>query len=255
MLQGGPMALRPRHLVRTALVAIVGLIGAALWAVPAGAVGPVTTPAALAAAWANPNAGVIDIGADIALCPGVQRTSNIPVIVDGHGHTVRATCPTDLFVQNGTGGVAFTNIVLRDIPTDETDETGHAVRSSGDVLLYKTQVLHTQGIGGAAVSGDEVFVLTSKFQDNTMVGDFGRWGAVRGRAVYAQGSTFLDNSGRFGATAIDADESLTVDFSRFERNFASGTGAGALASNGHLVITRSVFVDNGTGASLGGVVS
>ena len=62
-----------------------------LAAAPAAAAGPVTNAAQLAAAWSNPGFTFIDLGADIALCPGVQRTSSKLAIVNGHGHTVRKT--------------------------------------------------------------------------------------------------------------------------------------------------------------------
>jgi len=238
------------------LVLVVACLAVPLLAAaPAGAAGPVTNAAQLAAAWSNPGITFIDLGADIALCPGVQRTSSRLAIVNGHGHTVRGTCPVDLFVQHGTGAVWFINTTLRDVTTDEDQVAGSAVLAAdASVVLVKTQVLNTQGFGGGAVQGKNVWAFDSTFANNSLIGDFGSHSAISAGDVVVWNSTFTDNSSRFTPGAINAGDDVTIHGSRFERNFASSS-AGAVNALGDVSITGSHFVNNGTGGALGGVVS
>ena len=227
-----------------------------LAASPASAAGPVTNAAELAAAWSNPGFTFIDLGADIALCPGVQRTSNRLVVVNGHGHTVRGTCPTDLFVQHGTGAVWFVNTTLQDVTTDEDQVQGSAIlATAASVVLVKSKVLHTQGFGGGAVQGADVWAFDSTFADNALVGDFGSHSAINASDdVVVWNSTFTDGRSRFTPGGINAGDDVTIHGSRFERNFSS-SGAAAVNALGDVSISKSQFVTNGTSGALGGVVS
>ena len=68
----------------------------------------------------------------------------------------------DLFVQHGTGAVWFINTTLRDVTTDEDQVAGSAgLAADAGVVLVKTQVLNTQGFGGGAVQGKNVWAFDS----------------------------------------------------------------------------------------------
>ncbi len=71
----------------------------------------------LRAAWGNPRVTAIDVTADIFLraCEvgDPMRESARPVLLDGHGHTLRQTCfEKRLLRQDGTGFVELRNVTL-----------------------------------------------------------------------------------------------------------------------------------------------
>src|SRR5260370_6207358 len=82
-------------------VVALGLAASLLlaWSDPAGAA-TVTDETTLRAAWTNPAEIRIDLAADITLtCDGGgtgQRTSTIPLTLDGHGHTITLKCANSL---------------------------------------------------------------------------------------------------------------------------------------------------------------
>ena len=84
------------------LIALAGLVPSAA------AAAPVRTEAQLRRAWADPLRTRIDLGADIMLrdCLHLEpiRESPYPIVLDGHGHTLRQTCfERRLLRQDGTG--------------------------------------------------------------------------------------------------------------------------------------------------------
>jgi hypothetical protein len=198
----------------------------------------------------------ISLGADIDLCPGVRRSSSKPVLLNGNGHTLRATCATDLLVQDGTGTLSLREVTLRDATTDYDQNFGDAVLASGaTVVLVGSQILHNDGWTGA-VRGHDVRVVDSRFEDNALAIELGGGGAVVAvRDAVAWRSSFVNNFSIGDAGGINAGVDITVDGSRFERNFST-SNAGALNAFGNVTANRSTFTTNGTGgAGLGGVVT
>jgi hypothetical protein len=99
----------------------VGIAVLMTWTAPAGAI-TVSDERTFLAAWSNPSETRIDLATDITLtCGGsaVARHSAIPLILDGHGHTITAACtggPALVVLNDTTGGgsspVVFSNVTI-----------------------------------------------------------------------------------------------------------------------------------------------
>ncbi|MET0769430.1 MAG: hypothetical protein ABW081_05940, partial [Solirubrobacteraceae bacterium] len=77
----------------------------------------VTTEEGLRRAWADPLRRRIDLGADIVLrdCGSGDpvRESPFPLLLEGHGHTLRQTCfEQRLLRQDGTGFLELREVTL-----------------------------------------------------------------------------------------------------------------------------------------------
>src|SRR5215210_7738629 len=98
---------------------------------------PVRTEVQLRRAWADPDRTRIDVGADIVLrdCSGMEpiRESPYPIVVHGHGHTIRQACfERRLLRQDGTGHVALRDIHLT---RGGADGPGAAVTTRGELTV------------------------------------------------------------------------------------------------------------------------
>ena len=102
----------------------------------------VDTESELRAAWANPRVTAIDVTADISLraCErgDPMRESGRPMLLDGHGHTLRQTCfEKRLLRQDGTGFVELRNVTLT---RGGSDGPGAAVTTRGEIMVVDSKV-------------------------------------------------------------------------------------------------------------------
>jgi hypothetical protein len=112
------------------VVVALGLVASLLvaWSDPADAV-TVTDETTLRAAWSNPAETRIDLAADITLtCDGGgtnQRTSTIPLTLDGHGHSITQTCANSLalVVLNDASGGGASPVTLRNVTMNRGNAT------------------------------------------------------------------------------------------------------------------------------------
>jgi predicted outer membrane repeat protein len=184
-----------RRRILVALVAVSTVVGAGLVVSSAGPAGATTVSdeASLRAAFGDPNETQIDLAADIALssiCPdgSVGRNSGMPLVVNGHGHTVTQTCTSGVSgvfqVINGTT-MTFENITI----------TGGHTAGNG---------------GGVSIGGSPTFI------DATVSGNTASGGGSEGGGVFATGTASFTNStvsnnssSRDGGGVAAGDVSLT----------------------------------------------
>jgi predicted outer membrane repeat protein len=183
----------------------------------------VDTEPELRAAWANPRVTSIDVTADIFLraCElgDPMRESSRPMLLDGHGHTLRQTCfEKRLLRQDGTGYVELHNITLT---RGGSDGPGAAVTTRGEIAVIDSTVKQNlaEEPGGGIMSQRRATIVRSVITGNLANDD--------GGGVYAR---------RGGIQVYDSIVS---------GNLVDGSG-GALGSTGDILVVRSHFDGNTT---------
>src|SRR5262245_13551385 len=176
----------------------------------------VDTERELRAAWGNPRVTAIDVTADIFLraCElgDPMRESPRPVLLDGHGHTLRQTCfEKRLLRQDGTGFVALRNVTLT---RGGSDGPGGAVTTRGEIAVIDSTIKQNlaEEPGGGVMSQRRATIIRSVITGNLANDD--------GGGVYAR---------RGGIQVYD---------SNISGNLVDGSG-GALGSTGDILVVRS----------------
>jgi hypothetical protein len=184
----------------------------------------------LRAAWSNPRVTAIDLRADIFLraCElgDPLRESARPVLLDGHGHTLRQTCfEKRLLRSDGTGFVELRNVTLT---RGGSDGPGGAVTTRGEIKVVDSKVHENlaEEPGGGIMSQRRAIIIRSVITGNLANDD--------GGGVYAR---------RGGIQVFD---------SVVNANLVDGSG-GALASTGDILVVRS-HVDGNTTDGDGGAI-
>ena len=234
----------------------------------------VGTESELRAAWANPRVTAIDVTANIFLraCEvgDPMRESARPVLLDGHGHTLRQTCfEKRLLRQDGTGFVELRNVTLT---RGGSDGPGGAVTTRGEIAVIDSKL--TQNLaeepGGAVMSQRRATIVRSVITGNLANDDGGGVYARRGGIqVYdsilsanlvdgsggALGSTgdilvvrsHLDGNttdGDGGAIYTDEDGDVTVIDSTVSGSTADGPGGAIFTLDGDVTIVGSTLTGN-----------
>lgn len=191
---------------------------------------PVTTELQLRRAWANPTRTRIDLGADIALrdcfLGDPMRESPYPMLLDGHGHTIRQTCfEKRVLRQDGTGWLDIRNVTLT---RGGSDGPGAALTSRGEILLQDCVIKQNlaEEPGGGVFSMRRVTAYRCRINGNLANDD--------GGAIYAR---------RGGVQVYD---------SVLSTNLVDGSG-GAIGSTGDILLVRS-WVDGNTTDGDGGAL-
>jgi predicted outer membrane repeat protein len=194
--------------------------------------GPVAvdTEKELRAAWANPRVTAIDVMANIFLraCElgDPMRESFRPILLDGHGHTLRQTCfEKRLLRQDGTGFVELRNVTLT---RGGSDGPGAAITTRGEILVIDSTVKENlaEEPGGGIMSQRRATIIRSVITGNLANDD--------GGGVYAR---------RGGIQVYDSIVS---------GNLVDGSG-GALGSTGDILVVRS-HMDGNTTDGDGGAI-
>ena len=148
--------------------------------------GPVAvdTEPELRAAWGNPRVTAIDVGADIFLraCElgDPLRESSRPILLDGHGHTLRQTCfEKRLLRQDGTGYVELRDVTLT---RGGSDGPGGAVTTRGEITVIDSKVQQNlaEEPGGGIMSQRRATIIRSVITGNLANDDGGGVYARRG---------------------------------------------------------------------------
>lgn len=229
---------------------VVGTVLVAL-AAPAGAV-QVSTEAELRAAFATETQ--IDIQADITLTDctdggDVAREGvTDPVTIDGHGHTVRQTCPQRVFFQGGSGLMTVRNLTITggDSPVSAN---GGGILSASALTLENTTIVENEagGAGGGIASDGPTTITRSTIHSNTSNGVGG--GISTGPAAHTlvvTDSTVSNNlGGGIGTPADDPDASVTVVNSTITGNTNGGPSRGSgIFSSGSTTLVYATIVRN-----------
>ena len=186
--------------------------------------------------------------------------STTAIVVYGHGHTLRQTCPTmRVLTQLGTGAVTVKNITITGgdaIAPGGDGKSGGAIGSAGDVFVTNATLTGNrtdEGSGGAVSTPTNVVVSNSTVDDNQA----GRGGAIdSGGDVSVSDSTVTDNHVNVShGGAIRAAGNVTVSNSTIVDNTAIHGDGGGITAGGSTSITDSTLSGNVAGRDGGAVAS
>jgi hypothetical protein len=249
---------------------------------PAGAVGPsprsdeqlVTTELQLRRAWADPTRTRIDLGADIELrdCHrgDPMRETPYPLVLDGHGHTLRQTCfEKRVLRQDGTGWLDIRDVTLT---RGGSDGPGAALTSRGEILLQDCVIKQNlaEEPGGGVFSMRRVTAYRCRIDGNLANDDGGgiyaRRGGVQvydsvlstnlvdgsGGAIGSTGDILVVDSwvdgnttdGDGGALYTDEDGDVTVIHSLIDGSDADGPGGAIFTLDGDVAVLDSTLTGN-----------
>lgn len=192
----------PRLAVLAGTLALAGAAAVVLSA-PAGAT-TVSTEKEFRDAWTNDAETQIDLANDIVLsdgggCTGVSvrpNTAALPIVLDGHGHTITQQCPNNGVLRDeGSGALTVSNLTI----TGGSPSSGAGgLRVDGDVTLNNSVV--TGNIRtGLSIGG--VGVLNNSVVSNNHAGNFATAGIGFGSLLTLQNSTVSGNTAGHNATA------------------------------------------------------
>ncbi|MGB0099579.1 MAG: hypothetical protein WBP61_04790 [Nocardioides sp.] len=266
--------MRCRFLVVLCVVLILVATAAPALAGPADPTDPVTTEVQLRRAWADPTRTRIDLGDDIALrdCQlgDPMRESPYPMLLDGHGHTIRQTCfEKRILRQDGTGWLDIRDVTLT---RGGSDGPGAALTSRGEIVMSDCVVKQNlaEEPGGGVFSMRRVTVHRCRINGNLANDDGGaiyaRRGGVQvydsvlstnlvdgsGGAIGSTGDILVVDSwvdgnttdGDGGALYTDEDGDVTVVRSSIDGSDADGPGGAIFTLDGDVAIYDSVLIGN-----------
>ena len=217
----------------------------------------VRNEAELRAAWTDPRRTRIDLAADITLrdCHTGDpiRESPYPLLLDGHGHTVRQTCfEKRLLRQDGTGYLDLRHVTLT---RGGADGPGAALTSRGEIILWDTVIRQnlSEEPGGGVFSMRRVTVHDSHINGNLANDDGGGVYARRGGVeIYDSvlSNNLVDGSG--GAVASTGD--ILVVRSRVDGNTTDGDGGALYADEDGDVTVIDSLIDGSDADGPGGAI-
>lgn len=264
--------------VRTWLAVISGGVFAAggflvLGAAPASATS-VSTEAQLRAAFAADT--VIDVQADITLtdCTGggdVARLAGVtdPITINGHGHTIRQTCPQRVFFQGGSGLMTVNDLTITGGNSPVGASGGGILSSSPLTILDTTIVSNRAGGAGGGIASDGVTTISGSTIDSNISSGVGGGISLGPDAhdLTVTNSTVSRNvGGGIGTPASDPDASVTVINSTITQNTngPSSLGSGIFSSAATTLVYSSLVnntadhfsnLDTATLQSFGSVIT
>ena len=234
----------------------------------------VRTETQLRRAWADPVRTRIDLGADIVLrdcfLGDPIRESPYPLLLDGHGHTIRQSCfEKRVLRQDGTGWLDVRDVTLT---RGGSDGPGAALTSRGEIMLRDCAILQNlaEEPGGGVFSMRRVTVhrcaITGNLANDDGGGIYARRGGVQvydsvlstnlvdgsGGAIGSTGDilvvrTKVDGNttdGDGGALYADEDGDVTVVGSLIDGSDADGPGGAIFTLDGDVAILDSTLIGN-----------
>jgi hypothetical protein len=234
----------------------------------------VATEAQLRRAWTDPERRRIDLTDDIFLrdCETGDpiRESPYPLLLDGHGHTIRQTCfEKRVLRQDGTGYLELRRVELT---RGGSDGPGAAVTTRGELTFVGGVVSDNlaEEPGGGLFSMRRVTVRSSRISGNLANDDGGgvyaRRGGVQvydsvvsnnlvdgsGGAVGSTGDILIVRSevdgnttdGDGGALYADEDGDVTVIHSLIDGSDADGPGGAIFTLDGDVAVLDSSLIGN-----------
>ncbi len=234
----------------------------------------VSTERALRAAWADPRRTRIDLAADIVLrdcyLGDPIRESPYPMLLDGHGHTIRQSCfEKRVLRQDGTGWLDIRDVTLT---RGGSDGPGAALTSRGEIMLRDCAIEQNlaEEPGGGVFSMRRVTVhrcsITGNLANDDGGGIYARRGGVQvydsilstnlvdgsGGAIGSTGDILVVRSkvdgnttdGDGGALYADEDGDVVVVHSLIDGSDADGPGGAIFALDGDVAVYDSTLIGN-----------
>ena len=218
---------------------------------------PVTTELQLRAAWADPLRTRIDLGADIALRDCYRgdpiRESPYPMVLDGHGHTIRQTCfEKRVLRQDGTGWLDVRDVVLT---RGGSDGPGAALTSRGEIMLSDCVVKQNlaEEPGGGIFSMRRVTVHRCLINGNLANDDGGGIYARRG-GVQVYDSVLSTNLVDGSGGAIGSTGDILVVRTKVDGNTTDGDGGALYADEDGDITVVDSLIDGSDADGPGGAI-
>ena len=217
----------------------------------------VSTERALRAAWADPRRTRIDLAADLVLrdchLGDPIRESPYPMLLHGHGHTIRQSCfEKRVLRQDGTGWLDIRDVTLT---RGGSDGPGAALTSRGEIMLSDCAIEQNlaEEPGGGVFSMRRVTVhrcsITGNLANDDGGGIYARRGGVQ---VYDSilSTNLVDGSGG----AIGSTGDILVVRSKVDGNTTDGDGGALYADeDGDVVVVHSL-IDGSDADGPGGAI-
>jgi hypothetical protein len=277
-------------------LATVVLVGAP-WAVIAATAGPaaattVSDEAGLRVAFADAAETQVDLANDISLanCDAatggdLDRSSATALTLDGHGFTIRQTCPNERVMEqaDAAGTLTLRSVTITGGDGTGGQSTGGGIFAAGPLVIEDSIVTGNRagpsgGFSGLAggLFGQAVTIRNSTISDNAAVAGstFGGLGGAMASSGpieiidstisgnHAEGGTGIFSG---GAGAIFTNDDVTITRSTINGNIAeassdtnAGGNGGGISTNGAVTLVNSTVTGNeaqGTNSNLGGVGS
>jgi hypothetical protein len=218
---------------------------------------PVTSEVALRRAWSDPMRRRIDLGTDIVLrdCASGDplRESPFPLLLHGHGHTLRQTCfEQRVLRQDGTGYLELRDVTLT---RGGSDGPGAALATRGELLFVGGAVTKNlaEEPGGGLFSMRGITVRRSHINGNLANDDGGGVYARRG-GVEIYDSVLSNNLVDGSGGAVGSTGDILVVRSQVDGNTTDGDGGALYADeDGDVTVIRSL-IDGSTADGPGGAI-
>ncbi len=240
-----------------AMPVLGALAPAGMAAEPAPLRAPVTTEAALRQAWADPMRRRVDLGADLVLrdCRSGDpiRESPFPLLLHGHGHTLRQTCfEQRVLRQDGTGYLELRDVTLT---RGGADGPGGALATRGELLFVGGAVTKNlaEEPGGGLFSMRGVTVRGAHINGNLANDDGGGVYARRG-GVEIHDSVLSNNLVDGSGGAVGSTGDILVVRSQVDGNTTDGDGGALYADEDGDVTVIASLIDGSTADGPGGAI-
>jgi hypothetical protein len=234
----------------------------------------VSNEAELRRAWTDPRRRRIDLAADIFLrdCQTGDpiRESPYPLLLHGHGHTIRQTCfEKRVLRQDGTGylelrhvtltrggsdgpGAALTTrgeLTFLDGVVDQSlsEEPGGGLFSMRRITVRRSRIsgnLANDDGGGVYARRGGVQVYDSVISNNLVDGSGGAVGSTGDILVVRSGVDGNTTDGDGGALYADEDGDVTVIGSTIGGSDADGPGGAIFTLDGDVAVLNSFLIGN-----------
>jgi hypothetical protein len=217
----------------------------------------VATETQLRRAWADPQRRRIDLTADIYLrdCENGDpiRESPYPLVLDGHGHTIRQTCfEKRTLRQDGTGYLELRRVTLT---RGGSDGPGAAATTRGELTFVEGVVTEnlSEEPGGGLFSMRRVTVRRSRISGNLANDDGGGVYARRG-GVQVYDSVLSNNLVDGSGGAVGSTGDILIVRSEVDGNTTDGDGGALYADeDGDVTVIRSL-IDGSDADGPGGAI-
>ena len=240
-----------------AMPALAALAPAGMAAEPGPLRAPVTTEAALRQAWADPMRRRVDLGADLVLrdCRSGDpiRESPFPLLLHGHGHTLRQTCfEQRVLRQDGTGYLELRDVTLT---RGGADGPGAALATRGELLFVGGAVTKNlaEEPGGGLFSMRGITVRGAHINGNLANDDGGGVYARRG-GVEIHDSVLSNNLVDGSGGAVGSTGDILVVRSQVDGNTTDGDGGALYADEDGDVTVIGSLIDGSTADGPGGAI-
>jgi hypothetical protein len=245
----------------TLAAALAFALASALTASPAARAGgadrAVDTESQLRSAWTDPRRRRIDLGADIVLrdCETGDpiRESPYPLLLDGHGHTIRQSCfEKRVLRQDGTGYLDLRSVTLT---RGGSDGPGAAVTTRGELTIRDSVVSQnlSEEPGGGLFSMRRITVRSSRISGNLANDDGGGVYARRG-GVQVYDSVLSNNLVDGSGGAVGSTGDILIVRSEVDGNTTDGDGGALYADeDGDVTVIRSL-IDGSDADGPGGAI-